>query len=153
VVWRCAGLRDVAEEVTQETWLVAVRRLADFDPARGAFLSWLRGVAANQVRTTLRSRARRDERPLTTNDAGSRDEAGKREQAELIARALAELTDRHEAVLRAKYLDGRSVDQIAAEWAETPKAIESVLTRAREAFRTAYEKLAGSDIVMKEPKP
>jgi RNA polymerase sigma-70 factor (ECF subfamily) len=50
------------------------------------------------------------------------------------------LPGRYEAVLRAKYLDQQSVAQIAESWRETPKAIESLLTRAREAFRAAYEK-------------
>ena len=38
----------------------------------------------------------------------------------------------------AKYLDRMSVQAMAAAWNETPKAIESLLSRAREAFRTAY---------------
>jgi DNA-directed RNA polymerase specialized sigma24 family protein len=37
-----------------------------------------------------------------------------------------------------KYLEGRSVADIAAERGESPKATESLLTRAREAFRQAY---------------
>ena len=44
----------------------------------------------------------------------------------------------HEAVLRAKYLEGRSVADIADERCESSKAIESLLTRARQAFRQAY---------------
>ena len=60
--------------------------------------------------------------------------------AERVARALATLPDRYEAVLRAKYLEGRSVQDIASAWDETPKAVESLLTRARQAFRKAYEK-------------
>ncbi|HBI44343.1 MAG TPA: hypothetical protein DDY78_16050, partial [Planctomycetales bacterium] len=55
-----------------------------------------------------------------------------------LAAALSALPDRYEAVLRAKYLDGRSVIDIAAESGETPKAIESLLSRARQAFRDAY---------------
>ena len=62
----------------------------------------------------------------------------RRERAERIARALAGLSERHEAVLRAKYLEGRAVANIAADWHESPKAIESLLTRARDAFRAAY---------------
>jgi RNA polymerase sigma-70 factor (ECF subfamily) len=58
--------------------------------------------------------------------------------AERVAEALAGLPDRYEQVLRAKYLDRLTVDQIAAGWGETPKAIESLLTRARQAFREAY---------------
>jgi DNA-directed RNA polymerase specialized sigma24 family protein len=35
-------------------------------------------------------------------------------------------------------LDGQSVAEIAATWNETEKAVESLLTRARAAFREAY---------------
>src|SRR5947209_6432862 len=58
VWWRSAGRADLAEEVTQETWLVAVRRLRQFDPQRASFLSWLRGIAANLLRNELRRRRR-----------------------------------------------------------------------------------------------
>src|SRR5438093_10891686 len=61
VVWRCAGLRDLADDVVQETWLIAVRRVSSFDPERGRFLSWLRGIAANVLRGQLRRTA---EQPL-----------------------------------------------------------------------------------------
>ena len=36
-----------ADEVVQETWLVAVRRVRSFDPGQASFLAWLRGIAAN----------------------------------------------------------------------------------------------------------
>src|SRR2546423_1148925 len=58
-----------------------------------------------------------------------------RERAERIAAALAQLPERYEAALRMKYLDRRSVAEMAAEWGETEKAIESLLSRARAAFR------------------
>jgi DNA-directed RNA polymerase specialized sigma24 family protein len=35
VAWRCAGLQDLAEEVVQETWLTAVRRIRSFDLRSG----------------------------------------------------------------------------------------------------------------------
>ena len=143
VLWRCAGLRDLADEVVQETWLTAVRRIRHFAPEEGSFAGWLRGIAANLLRNHFRRQARRGRRPPSQDDgpptAGPADqELDRRDRAERIARALAGLSDRHEAVLRAKYLEGRSVADIAAAWQETPKAIESLLTRAREAFRAAY---------------
>jgi RNA polymerase sigma-70 factor (ECF subfamily) len=55
-----------------------------------------------------------------------------------VARALGELAPNHEAVLRAKYLEQLSVDEIAAAWGQSAKAIESLLSRARAAFRAAY---------------
>ena len=59
VAWRCAGLRDIADEIVQETWLTAVRRIRSFDPERGSFSSWLRGIAANILRNHFRHRAAR----------------------------------------------------------------------------------------------
>ena len=137
VLWRCAGLRDRADEAAQETWLTAVRRISRFDPAVGNFAAWLRGIAANVLRNHFR-RARRDRKGfaarLRDSDRSSADEG----RAERIAAALNDLPDRYEAVLRAKYLEGRSVADIAAESGATAKAIESLLTRARQAFRDAY---------------
>jgi len=143
VHWRCAGLRDATDEVVQETWLTAVRRLRAFDPKRGTFLDWLRGIAANVLRTRWRNLRLRNgqvlpisaQLPVATPADAALDQ---QDRAERIAHALARLPDRQEAVLRAKYLDGRTVADIAAEWGETPKAVESLLTRARQAFRAAY---------------
>jgi RNA polymerase sigma-70 factor (ECF subfamily) len=61
-----------------------------------------------------------------------------RERAERVAAALAGLPERYEGVLRMKYLDRLSVAEIAATSGETEKAVESLLTRARAAFREAY---------------
>lgn len=130
VVWRCGGLRDLADDVIQETWLTAVRRVRDFDSDRATFGAWLRGIAVNVIRNALRR-----SRSLTE----LREIPAKPQAAQIkVAEALAELPEHYERVLRMKYLDGRTVDEIAAEWGETPKAIESLLTRARAAFRAAY---------------
>ena len=45
------------------------------------------------------------------------------------------------AALRAKYEHGDSVADIAAQWGDTSKAVESVLTQARAAFREEYQRL------------
>jgi RNA polymerase sigma-70 factor (ECF subfamily) len=154
-VWRCAGLRDLAEEITQETWLVAVRRIRDFEPHRGRFLTWLRGIAAHVLQNQLRTRWRRSKQTLDGEDIAEsvHPNEERREQAELIARALGELPERSEAVLRAKYLDFMSVKEIAEDWGQTAKSVESLLTRARQAFRVAFEKLAGNDVAIKEIEP
>jgi RNA polymerase sigma-70 factor, ECF subfamily len=149
-VWRCAGLRDLADDVAQQTWLTAVRRIRDFDPSKGTFLSWLRGIAANVVRGQLR---RRMPQPLVDEDYPTPADCGteRREQSEQIARALAGLPDRYEAVLRAKYLDQLAVAATAMQWHETPKAVESLLVRARQAFRAAYLEQQGPLLHEAEP--
>jgi RNA polymerase sigma-70 factor (ECF subfamily) len=139
VSWRCAGLRDLADEVVQETWLIAVRRMRQFNPARGSFSAWLHGIAANVLRNQLR-KGRRPMQPLNGEPVAP-DRAADCARAERIAQALAGLPEQYEAVLRAKYLDQQSVAQIADTWNETPKAIESLLTRARLAFREAYQQV------------
>jgi RNA polymerase sigma-70 factor (ECF subfamily) len=142
VRWRCGGLGDRADEVVQETWMTAVRRIAAFDPNQGAFAAWLRGIAVNLLRNYFRRPVR--SRPLAEADGMARSDVTDRERAESVAVALAELPPRYEAVLRAKYLDGRSVQDIAGDHGETPKAVESLLSRAREAFREAYLRLETS---------
>ena len=133
--WRAANLRDLADDCEQETWLVAVKRLRSFDPTQGAFVGWVIGIAANVVRGKLRRRRRMS--PLPEHCPMPCDKAN-RERAEAIAHALSRLPPRYEAVLRAKYLDGQSVDAIAQETGVSSKAVESLLTRARAAFRAAY---------------
>src|SRR5947209_5991407 len=147
VSWRCGGLPDLTEDVLQETWLTAVHRLRAFDPAKGPFLAWLCGIAANAARNALRGRRRHDRRSRPLGRAPEPPvppdpEAETRERAERVAVALAALPDHYETVLRAKYLDRQTVDEIAAARGDTPKAVESLLTRARQAFREAYEATA-----------
>ena len=137
IAWRCGGLRDAADEIAQDVWLMAVRRLPTFDPAAGSFLGWLRGisarVSANRFRRDRRREALTPRRPTSTQaDAVS-------ERAERVAAVLAALPDNYEAVLRAKYLDALPVAEIAEGMRLSEKAVESLLSRARAAFRELYQ--------------
>jgi len=130
----------------QETWLTAVRRLRSFDPEQGPFGGWLRGIAALLLRNHFRRETRRAARNrsidgLDATASMANAELEQREQAERVARALITLPERYEMVLRAKYLEGQSVADIAESRGETLKTIESVLTRARQAFREVYLEL------------
>jgi RNA polymerase sigma-70 factor, ECF subfamily len=143
VRWRCGGLRDLADDVIQETWLVAVRRLGNFDPEKGAFFDWLCGIASNAARSAIRARVRQKARAralVPGDDKATTDTTDAEEKAARVAAALAALPDHYEAVLRAKYLDRLSVDTIATSRGDSPKAVESLLSRARQAFREIYEK-------------
>jgi RNA polymerase sigma-70 factor (ECF subfamily) len=137
VLWRCGGLRADADEVVQDTWLTAVRRVHAFDPAAGSFVAWLRGIASNLLRNRFR---RRRVEPLATDvvDGRAAQNIEQHKSAESVARALAALPQRYEDVLRARYLDGLTIADIAAARGETIKAIESLLSRARTAFRETY---------------
>ena len=153
VQWRCAGLQDLVEDITQETWLVAVRRIRTFDPIQGPFAKWLCGIAANLLRNHFRARQAVTNQALPERIAAADADIERRERFDRCARALAELPERYEAVLRAKYLDQRSVAEIALAWGESLKAIESLLSRARQAFRTAYGLREPDDESIREIRP
>ena len=48
-----SGNQHMAEEVTQDTFMVLVRRPSMYDETRGALVSWLLGVARNLTRRAL----------------------------------------------------------------------------------------------------
>lgn len=140
VTWRMRDYPDGCDEILQETWLIAVRRIRDFDPRRGSFLDWVRGIASNVLKNQQRKRRATATQPLSQEIA---------EQSHLIAadplarsarivEVLKFLPNRYAEVLREKYLEQRSIADIAASWNETTKSIESLLTRARQAFREAF---------------
>jgi len=149
-VWRCGGRRDVADEIVQEVWLIAVRRIREFEPDRGPFTAWLRGIAVNVLKNHRRKKApgAGGELKDISGPANAHVALDRRDDADRIAEALTSLPDRYEAVLRAKYLDQLSMAEIARDWKESTKSIESLLTRARAAFRECYRD-AGED----SPRP
>jgi RNA polymerase sigma-70 factor (ECF subfamily) len=63
------------------------------------------------------------------------DVIGAIERADAVRAALAELGAENRGVLLGKYVDGRSVDQLAQQFGRSPKAIESLLSRARGRMR------------------
>jgi RNA polymerase sigma factor (sigma-70 family) len=60
LLYRLTGSRDVAEELTQETFLRLVRTIERYDH-QGRFEPWLFRIAANLVRDRARRRQRRGE--------------------------------------------------------------------------------------------
>ena len=68
----------------------------------------------------------------------------RREIARLVQVVLDRLPGRYGDALEWKYIDGFSVAEIAERLALAPKAAESMLTRARAAFRDAFTAAYGS---------
>lgn len=119
--------------------MIAVRRLGSFDPARGSFGAWLQGILTRVLANEHRRWARRDGSEVELGDqliAGAPAVADER-----LSLAFTELPADYQDVIRAKYLNGESMNEIAGRWKRTPKAIESLLGRARVALREAYLKL------------
>jgi RNA polymerase sigma-70 factor (ECF subfamily) len=69
----------------------------------------------------------------------------RRDLAELVHAALDYLPARYATVLEQKYVEDRSVDDIARDLGLTSISVQSLLARARSAFREACLALAGAD--------
>jgi RNA polymerase sigma-70 factor (ECF subfamily) len=137
------GSHPVAEELTQQTFITAVRQAASFDGRENA-VPWLIGIArhllANHFRTLDREE-RRHERmvlhELTVADEGS--EWRRIRQRDAVARALRTLPAMQRAVLVLRFFDRLSVRDIAREIGRSESATESLLGRARAAFERAFD--------------
>ena len=66
------------------------------------------------------------------------DSLSRKEVVHYVHAVLDRLPERYGAALEWKYLDGLSVKEIAARLEVGPKAAESLLTRARQAFRDGF---------------
>jgi len=153
--YRLGGDRAQAEDTVQDTFVVALESLSNFD-GRSSLHTWLCGIAKNKIRAHRRKR-----RPATLADvleeADDELEAllarvsseplpdwalERKETRELVGATLSTLPPDYRRALLDKYVSGRSVAQIAASAGRSEKAAESMLTRARVAFAEVFELLA-----------
>ena len=134
------GRYDFAEEVAQQVFVVAARRIGRFDPGRAGFRAWLFGIAKNRhmaIRTREQVKKRHEESSVKV-----RSEAAARADPDLrIHEALGRLPLHYRVVLEAKYLRGWSMKEIAANNGASIEAIESLLWRARADFARVYEQI------------
>jgi len=140
------GNRSVAEDINQETWLAAIDRIENFCPERGQLRGWLFGIARNQVAMHFRRALARGDVQLGDEPViAMEDEAGCPvlpedvvecvERQGVVRAAILAMSRECREVLMSKYVDGLSVNEIAAHTGRTPKAIESLLSRARGRLR------------------
>jgi len=162
--YRVGRNADLAAEVTQETFTRALQRLDAFDPDRGPMVSWLCTMSRNCIRDVLRQRGHRplaalwdsvdrsllrmvaelDRTPLSIEVAEAR------ETQDLVGMTLANLPEHYRVVLQAKYMDDKSLQQIAAERSTTVDAVKGLLKRARKAFKQTFAALAGTSVHLEE---
>lgn len=144
VLARVGRDRAWAEDVTQQTWLCAARDLRRFRPEQASFGTWLRGIAENQLRNDRRRAARRRTDGLADDEvADGASATAAHDLREGISVTFAALPARYQEVLRAKYEEQLPTAEIAARWGASDKSVESLLGRARAAFREMYRQFCG----------
>lgn len=152
---RTGGDAEAAEEVVQRTLCAAIDGL---DGWRGEarLMTWLCAICRREIAGYYRRRGREPARVELSEDLpevraalaslrlggdGPEAETRRREVVDLVHVALDALPGHYGRALEWKYLEGESMKEIAARLDVTPKAVESLLTRARDALRDALASL------------
>ena len=160
-LYRVGRDRHLCEEVVQETLVRAIRSLGDYDPVRagGNAFGWLTGLARNEIRRVLAREGRerwtsleavwdRIDRDLMEiygrleTEPFSDDVLERDETRQMVNATMSQLPPHYREALEAKYVQGKSVRDMAAAARLSEKAVESQLSRAREAFRATFLSLA-----------
>jgi RNA polymerase sigma-70 factor (ECF subfamily) len=143
------------EEVVQETMLRALRDLAAYEPSRAGnnVFPWLTGLARNEIQRVLqREKSAASLQTLWANldqellglyakleTAPFDDDLLQRQETrDLVNATMAQLPDHYRETLEEKYVQGKSQREMAQRRQLSEKALESQLTRARNAFRVTF---------------
>ncbi|MGI9622177.1 MAG: RNA polymerase sigma factor [Acidimicrobiales bacterium] len=128
----------LAEDITQDTFLTAVRTIED---PRTVNRGWLMTVARNKLFDLLRRHNTRSDKLRLIADGA----VGQTSDDDLVVErlrleeALAKLTVSHRLVLSMHYLDAMTVEAIADELGRSSKSVEGLVTRARRNLRRELE--------------
>jgi RNA polymerase sigma-70 factor (ECF subfamily) len=149
------------EEVVHRTFVRCVQSIHTFKPSRGRLFGWLKAISRNEAHTLMHQGCRTTRMiPLSTLEAYATGEIlhkidsgpipdellAVKDLQLLVQETLLELNSRHRDALTRKYVDNLTVSEIAHKTRASEKAIESVLARARAAFRKALlEKLQSKE--------
>jgi RNA polymerase sigma-70 factor (ECF subfamily) len=149
---RLDGNEDAAEEIVQRVLIRGLERLRSYK-GEAALLTWLCTICRHEIAAfrERQGRAREvslfDDRPelrAMLDALGAADMADpetqlrRRELTGLVQLTLDHLPGRYGEVLEWRYIHGLSVDEIARRLDVGYKAAESLLTRARAAFREGF---------------
>jgi RNA polymerase sigma-70 factor (ECF subfamily) len=138
---RCGGSVQVAEDLTQETFLAAVSELKKGRTVVTP-VAWIYGIARHKLLDHYR-RQERARRELTLawneeeveDDLVVPDDEVARERA---VTALASVAASQRMALVLCYVDGFSVTETAALLGKSVEAVESLLARGRQSFKRTY---------------
>ncbi len=148
---------DVAQDIVQNTFSKVIRKIGNYR-GEAALFTWLCTFCRYEIAAHWRKQGKRapevelvEDSPnaraaLETLGALSGETFARFEREELarmVWAVLDHLPVRYGNALQWKYIQGLSVREIASRLGASPKAAESVLSRARQAFRDGFAAVAG----------
>jgi RNA polymerase sigma-70 factor (ECF subfamily) len=150
------GSRDQAEDLAQEVFLRVYRARKRYEPG-AKFSTWLFTIANNVASNALRSKSRRREvnlvgrasGPMGANPMAQMLQAAsgqmparqldKAEMREIVRLALETLNERQRMAVLLNKFEGLGYADIAVAMNLSPKAVKSLLSRARVSLREVLE--------------
>lgn len=142
------GHRAKAEDLTQETFLVAYRKMEDFDPSR-SIAGWLRGIAHNLARNALRKDGLRSEilmggdeqeRVFSRFDRVRSDDPWEK-RLSALDRCLGRLPARQGEVVHRYYQEAQPARSIAEALGILERTVFQLIWQARNNLRRCIETL------------
>ena len=148
---RVGGDADTAEEVVQLALCKAVRKLATYR-GEASLLTWLCTICRHEIHDWFERKRRVppmvdlvEDLPEVSAALDSLGALQQKETARLVQVVLDRLPSRYGDALEWKYIEGLSVAEIAERLGVATKAAESLLARARAAFRDAFSAVQGAE--------
>ncbi len=144
LVYRMAGDLDRAQDYTQETFIRAFSRLAEFR-GEAALSTWLGSIAISVTLNGLRKVRRRNEREVALEDGitvGRYPGQADPDLRSRLARAIDDLPDGYRAVFVMHDVEGYTHEEIAASLGVHPGTSKAQLFRARARLREALADFA-----------
>lgn len=129
----CGGDREEAWDLTQDSWIIVVDRLAQ-GQADKATVGFLLSVARSRYLDAWRRR-RRLQRKLRLVWAGARDSESAELSADKVLDHLSVCSAEHRAVLMLAYVDDLPIAEIAHMLGLSVSSTYSLLARARDELR------------------
>ncbi|HSG72639.1 MAG TPA: sigma-70 family RNA polymerase sigma factor [Planctomycetaceae bacterium] len=139
---RIIGDADAAFDVLQAVWLQVHRKIRSLS-SPGAFRVWIYRIAHNRAVSELRrmNRGPISVEQIETEVAETSDENESFDHAELVHRALQNLSIDHQRVLTLRFLEEMSVEEIADVIDGNPGTVKSRLHYAKKALRDRIKEL------------
>lgn len=132
-VARRARHRDEAEDVTAEVFHHALANLGRFEWRGAPFAAWLLQIARNALADRWQRAAReRGEPGPETSDPGTDAEA---ERRAMLAELVSRLPGDQQRVIRERFVEQKSIREIARELSRTEGAVKQLQFRALESLR------------------
>ena len=134
--YRAGRVKEVAEDLAQETFVKAYQKLPNFRLHAYSYFSYLKTIAHNTLVKYYKKPKMVSLEELGDIAADSPNISEVKEKAELLWQAIEKLPEAEKNIILLKYREGRSVKEIAKMTQKSANAVKLVLSRAR-------KKLAG----------